>query len=76
MRKPAALVAVLLAALASGCSRTGAAELLETAQFEELQTNVPHARQLYQEILDRYPSSLEAAKARERLTALAAAEKH
>jgi outer membrane protein assembly factor BamD (BamD/ComL family) len=47
-----------------------AKELFETAQFEELQSNAPHARQLYQEIVDQYPASPYAAQARERLGAL------
>lgn len=66
---PILLTAALCAALA-GCSRSGPSDLLETAQFEELQTNVPHAKELYREILDRYPDSAEATKARERLAAI------
>lgn len=34
-----------------------AAELLETAVFEEKQNNLEHAAQLYDEILKEYPSS-------------------
>jgi TolA-binding protein len=60
------LATLLLAAACGG----GAGELLETAQFEELQRNTTHARELYQEILRRYPDSPEAAQARERLQAL------
>jgi len=62
--------ALLGAALTIGCSRGGAAELLETAQFEEVQRNLPHARKLYAEILEKYPDSDEAKAARERLAAL------
>ncbi|MGH7899218.1 MAG: tetratricopeptide repeat protein [Candidatus Binatia bacterium] len=62
---------ILLASLA-GCTRDGAAELMETAKFEELQQNVPHARELYQRIVTDYPDSPEAKVARERLAALPA----
>lgn len=52
------------------CSRSGPGELLETAQFEELQANLPHAKELYREILERHPDSPEARKARARLAAI------
>jgi len=64
----AAAGAVLATALLS-CTG-GAKELLETAQFEETQRNLPHARELYQEVLRRYPDSPEAATAAARLQAL------
>ncbi len=48
-----------------------AAQLLETAQFEERQTNRAHARELYEEILRHYPDSPAAKTARTRLTELA-----
>jgi TolA-binding protein len=67
----ALLAAVVLALVACG---GGAGELYETAQFEELQRNTTHARELYQEIVTKYPSSPEAAKAKERLQALEAAQ--
>lgn len=35
-----------------------------------MQRNLPHARKLYAEILERYPDSKEAAEARARLAAL------
>ncbi len=62
-------VAIVLAAALQGCGG-GAQELLDTAQLEETQRNVPHARELYQEIVRRYPGTPEAAKAAERLKAL------
>ena len=52
-----------------GCSG-GAEELFETAQFEELQKNRPHAIQLYREIVEKHPKSPFAARARERLAKL------
>lgn len=50
----------------------GPNELYETAEFEMLQTNYPHARQLYQELIDKHPKSEFAAKARQRLQEIAA----
>lgn len=52
------------------CSGDKAKELLETAQFEERQMNLPHAKQLYNEIIHSYPGSKEAATARTRLDQL------
>ena len=51
----------------SGCSERRAEELYETGQFEELQTNYTHARQLYAEVMARYPDSPAAAKSSQRL---------
>jgi hypothetical protein len=67
------LSALIVVASLVGCLRGGAAELMETAKFEELQQNVPHARELYQRIVTEYPDSAEAKVARERLAALPAA---
>lgn len=64
------LLVLALSLAVVGCSRGNAAELLETAKFEEVQRNVPHARKLYQDILTHHPTSPEAAVARERLAAL------
>jgi TolA-binding protein len=63
----AVVALALVAVLACG---GGAKELLDTAQFEELQRNTTHARELYQEILRKHPHSPEAATAKERLAAL------
>jgi TolA-binding protein len=62
-----ALVVVL-----AGCG-SGAEELMETAALEETQNNPAHARQLYEEVVRRYPGSPQAARAAERLRALPAA---
>ena len=62
--------AVLLSLLISACTGDKAKELLETAEFEERQMNVPHAKQLYEEVIRLYPSSQEAQTARERLAKL------
>jgi TolA-binding protein len=67
-----ATVALAFTLLLAACGG-GAKELLETAQFEELQRNTTHAHELYREILQKHPDSPEAAKAKERLAALEAA---
>ncbi len=65
------LMLVMLSVMAlSSCSGQKAEEMYETAQFEELQTNYAHARQLYQEIIRKYPESEYAAQAADRLSAL------
>jgi TolA-binding protein len=70
MRRRVHLVAAtLLAAVLLGCG-SGAKELLDTAQLEETQRNIPHARELYQAVVSRYPHTPEAATAAERLRAL------
>ena len=62
--------AVILLLVLSGCSGDKAKSLLETAELEERQMNVPHAKQLYEEVIRLYPSSPEAQTARERLAKL------
>ncbi len=57
------------------CSADKASELFETAQFEELQNNNDHARQIYQDIIIKYPKSDIAIKADERLSAIGKAKK-
>lgn len=66
------VVSAALAALLAGCAGSGPAQLLETAQLEEKQRNVPHARKLYQQIVDQHPGTPEAAQAQARLAALGA----
>jgi outer membrane protein assembly factor BamD (BamD/ComL family) len=51
----------------AGCTGSNAETLFETAELEELQKNNAHAAQLYGEILEKYPDSRYARKARERL---------
>jgi TolA-binding protein len=55
-------------ALLAGCSsgEKKAAELLETARFEEKQNNFEHAKKLYDEILKNHPASPAAAEAKAR----------
>jgi TolA-binding protein len=64
------MLGVLCCILLMGCSGDKAKDLLETAEFEERQMNVPHAKQLYEEVIRLYPASKEAEAARARLAAL------
>lgn len=67
MKKTIVLLALLgLVLFGFGCSDK-AQELFETAQFEELQKNKPHAAKLYREIIKEYPESAYADRAREHL---------
>jgi len=61
-----ALILVVAVGLIS-CSADKAVELFETAQFEELQNNNEHARQIYEDIINKYPQSDSAKKAKEKL---------
>jgi hypothetical protein len=70
MTMPRLMLTLLAVAVLSGCTSNGPSELLETAKFEELQTNLPHARKLYREIVEKHPDSAEAEVARERLAVL------
>lgn len=53
-----------------GCSGDKAQELLQTAEFEERQNNLQHAKQLYDDIIRFYPTSKQAETARARLASL------
>jgi TolA-binding protein len=67
------IVMVFLAtAMLAGCSsgEKKAAELLDTAGFEEKQNNFEHAAQLYDEILKKYPGSQAAQAAESRLAVI------
>jgi TolA-binding protein len=65
------VVFILIVTLGVGaCSGDNAKGMFETAQFEEIQNNKEHARELYEEIVRTYPKSEYAAKAKERLDAL------
>ena len=67
--RAAAAVLVLLFVL-TGCTGDKPKELLETAEFEERQMNLPHAKQLYEDLVRLYPTTSEADIARSRLAAL------
>ncbi|MDO3377057.1 tetratricopeptide repeat protein [Geoalkalibacter halelectricus] len=64
------LAVIFLAGMLAGCSDR-AAEMYETAQFEELQRNIPRAVKIYQDIVEKHPNSPQADKARARLAELA-----
>jgi outer membrane protein assembly factor BamD (BamD/ComL family) len=66
---------IVLTMALSGCTGQKAAELYETAQFEEKQNNPEHAAELYEEILRKYPDSEFAQKARARLTEIRGGER-
>ena len=70
MKRIILVLMIILVLLFSGCSDKKARELFETAQFEELQKNQKHARQLYEEIVNKYPKTDYAKKAEERLSTL------
>jgi TolA-binding protein len=64
------MLCLLCCILLLSCSGDKAKELFETAEFEERQMNLPHAKQLYEDVIRLYPTSKEAATARTRLNAL------
>lgn len=73
MKRGAASVLVafgLFFSLIVGCGGESPESLFETAQFEEKQTNVAHARELYQRIILEHPGSEWASKAKARLEQL------
>lgn len=61
---------LLFATLSCSNPEGKSAELYETAQFEEQQDNLKHAKSLYEEIITSYPDSSLVPKAKERLEAL------
>jgi len=66
------ILLMITAALAvSACAVENGEGLYETAQFEELQNNPEHAKELYEEMIEKYPESEYAAKARARISELA-----
>jgi len=71
MKRVVAWMIPSLLLVLTACGPDQAAQLLETAQFEERQTNRAHARELYEEILRHFPDSPAAKTARTRLTELA-----
>jgi len=64
-------IALTVMLLGSGCGPDQATQWLDTAQFEERQTNLAHARELYENIIRQYPDSPAAKTARARLAELA-----
>ncbi len=64
------ILSTLCCILLLSCTGDKAKELLETAEFEERQMNLPHAKQLYEDVIRLYPASKESETARARLAAL------
>ena len=64
-----ALSLCLFALGTAGCGDSPQ-QMFETAQFEELQNNRGHARELYERIVQNYPDSEVAKKAEQRLVEL------
>ena len=64
------IVALVFCVILAACSGDKPKELLETAEFEERQQNVAHAKQLYEDLVRLYPSSPQAETARTRLDLL------
>ena len=62
--------AVVFCIALAACTGDKAKELFETAELEERQHNVAHAKQLYEDLVRLYPSSSQAETARARLVLL------
>lgn len=75
MRQIVLILMVIAATVLSGCSGNGAEQLFDTAKLEELQNNREHATKLYQEIIQKYPESDYAKRAKERLSVLGITDK-
>jgi TolA-binding protein len=70
MIRSLALLLCILGLFLQACTGEKAKEMLDTAEFEERQMNLPHAKQLYDDVIRLYPTSKEADIARARLAAL------
>jgi len=70
MRRWIRVGAVVLCFVLAACSGDKPKELLETAELEERQHDVIHAKQLYEDLVHLYPSSPQAETARKRLASL------
>ena len=70
MRQWIHIGAVVFCVVLAACSGDKPKELIETAEFEERQHNVAHAKQLYEELVRVYPDSKQAETARTRLVSL------
>ena len=70
MRQWIHIGAVVFCVALAACNGDKPKELLETAELEERQHNVAHAKQLYEDLIRLYPDSNHAGTARARLAAL------
>ena len=70
MRRWMHIGAVVFCMALTACSGDKAKELFETAELEERQHNIAHAKQLYEDLIRLYPSSPQAEIAQARLVLL------
>ncbi len=70
MKSIRSMIPVLGFLLLVGCFGEDAKLLFENAAFEESQMNWAHAREIYQDLVTRFPTSKEAELARLRLESL------
>ena len=70
MRQWMQIGAVVFCVALAACNGDKPKELFETAELEERQHNVAHAKQLYEDLIRLYPSSPQAETARARLILL------
>jgi TolA-binding protein len=70
MSRRGEILVLLLSLVLTSCSGDKPKELLETAELEERQHNIVHAKELYEDLIRLYPTSPQAEIARARLTSL------
>ena len=70
MERTILIITMVCMAALGGCTGDKGKQIYDTAQFEEKQHNNEHARQLYEELVKKYPGTEFAAKATERLQTL------
>jgi outer membrane protein assembly factor BamD (BamD/ComL family) len=70
MKKYILILLTLYCTALAACSGDQGKQQLETAQFEEKQSNKEHAMKLYEEVVAKYPGSPNARIAQERLNVL------
>lgn len=70
MKKYVLILLALSCMALAACSNDQGKQQLETAQFEEKQSNKEHAMKLYEEVVTKYPGSPNARIAQERLNVL------
>jgi len=68
MKRIVLVLTILLAITNFSCSSSAPENLFDTAKLEELQDNHKHARELYQQIIEKYPESEYAKQSKKRLT--------
>ncbi len=70
MGRRSQMIILFLSLVLTACSGDKPKELLETAELEERQHNLVHAKELYEDLVRLYPTSPQAEIARARLTSL------